>query len=222
MTRLTETIKSFPHMTLTVIREASGRYRRGKYVPAVSIVGAVTFDPILDWAVLVGHELETGDGPFFFKTTDELPEPLEASSSAAMVGYYAIRLDDDRFQLAETRDLALAMSAINLITPGTGTHSVEAPFTFEIVAGVQAMTGREETDLPEGMSESETLVVYTESMLLPQTLDPNPGFQGDVIVLDWLGTGAAYWYVGKVEKYTAHYRAYISLGSGLLRSEESP
>lgn len=68
-----------------------------------------------------------GDGGWFvtgdrviFSTTSALPDPLQP-----LTGYYVIRVDDTTMQVAESKDDALAGTAIDLTDAGTGTHTVK-------------------------------------------------------------------------------------------------
>lgn len=213
MTALPGAITSLPHATYEVVRTPGGTVRKGKNVPAPELESAITFEVLTDEATITGHGFDTGAGPFFLSTTDTLPTPLEASSAAAMVGYYLIVIDADTVQLAETEEDALAEIPIlfdDVDNDGLGTHTISSPFTFSIVAGVQPVTGRVTRDLPEGSSADETLVVFTTSRLFPR-MGPEPGFEPDYLMIDWFGVGTEEpWYVDKCEKFTQHYRAWIT------------
>lgn len=67
---------------------------------------------------LTAHGLETGSGPIRLTTSGTLPAGL-----ALATDYYVIKLSSSTFSLAETRALALARTAIDFTSDGTGTHT---------------------------------------------------------------------------------------------------
>lgn len=72
-----------------------------------------------DQLVITGHGFQTGDGPVLAATAGTLPAPLLASTP-----YHVIRVDNDNIRLADTRALAIAGTAIDLTTIGTGAHTI--------------------------------------------------------------------------------------------------
>lgn len=65
------------------------------------------------------HDLATGDGPFFVSSTGALPAGL-----AALTPYWAIADTPTALRLAASRADALAGTAINLTSSGSGAHSL--------------------------------------------------------------------------------------------------
>jgi hypothetical protein len=65
------------------------------------------------------HGLATGQGPAFISTTGSLPSPLIANTA-----YWVIAVDADHFQLATSLANALALTAINLTTAGSGNDTL--------------------------------------------------------------------------------------------------
>jgi hypothetical protein len=78
---------------------------------------------------IVAHGLTTGAGPFTLTTTGTLPAPLTTGTD-----YYAIVEDADHFQLAWTRAAALADTAIDMSSTGTGTHTLVTGAAFDELA----------------------------------------------------------------------------------------
>lgn len=218
MSNLTGVIYSFPHREIVVTRTPSPRYAMGKLLDVLEINEVVTFDSTSDAVNLIDHGLELADGPVQFKAADIISPPTSGAlpvGLAPLTNYWIIPIDDDSFWLAASRADALAANYIIFMDDGAGTLTVEAPFTFTIIAGVQPVDGREVNDLPEGSSMDEVLVLYTESKLITR-MDPNTnasvGYDPDSVSIDFWGDGFEDWYVYKVEKFTAHYRAYVALG----------
>lgn len=65
------------------------------------------------------HGMETGDGPVRVSSSTTLPAGL-----AAATDYWVIRVDANTFKLATSRANALAGTAIDLTSQGTGTHTL--------------------------------------------------------------------------------------------------
>lgn len=80
----------------------------------------VTFSAATNKATKATHGLETGDGPVFFATAGGSQPP----ELVAGTGYYVIKSDANTFYLAASRALALAGTAIDLSTDGTGTTTI--------------------------------------------------------------------------------------------------
>jgi len=82
----------------------------------LTLFGVDTSD---DGLLSAGHGMQTGDGPVRVTTGGGLPAGLSAG-----VDYYVIRIDADRFKLATSAANALAGTAVNLTTKGSGTHQL--------------------------------------------------------------------------------------------------
>lgn len=72
---------------------------------------------------MTAHGFATGDGPYRLATTGTLPAatPTTLDSSTS---YWVIRSDADNFKLATSRANAIALTAIDITTQGTGTHTI--------------------------------------------------------------------------------------------------
>lgn len=80
-----------------------------------------TADAGTDLLTCVGHGLLTGEGPAATRNIGGgLPAPL-----AAVTDYWVIRIDADHVKLATSSSNAMAGTAINLTTNGTGTNVLE-------------------------------------------------------------------------------------------------
>jgi hypothetical protein len=80
-----------------------------------------TADSGTDQLTMVGHGLLTGDGPAAGRNIGGgLPSPL-----VGVTDYWIIRIDDDHVKLATSSSNAMAGTAINLTTNGTGTNILE-------------------------------------------------------------------------------------------------
>ena len=92
----------------------------------------VTFDDVNDGVVHTGHGMATGDGPFTFSNSGgALAAPLVAGTS-----YWAIKTSNDRYKLATSLANALAATAIDLTTAGSGTNTVIRNRRLVIPTGV--------------------------------------------------------------------------------------
>ena len=84
-----------------------------------------------------------------------------------------------------------------------GHYTPGAPSTLQIVADVQAVTGRLLRDLPEGRRAEDTMVVYT----LTELIALDPATDSDVISID-----GDDWRVFKVQRFRVfanRYRAWV-------------
>lgn len=99
--------------------------------------GSITWTPVnvdvsLDTIEVVGHLMETGDGPFRLTTGGGLP-----TGALTATDYWAIKVTDDRFKLATSYDNAIAGTPVNLTGIGTGTSTVARALTIgkDLTAG---------------------------------------------------------------------------------------
>lgn len=76
-----------------------------------------------------GHGLKTGDGPVWVLTTTTLPGGVTASGGNPLrsVDHWIIRVDDNNVKLATSFALALAGTALDITSAGTGTLTLTAP-----------------------------------------------------------------------------------------------
>jgi len=98
------------------------------------LIEAESIDHWNDYLTIPGHGFATGDGPFYVAATTTIPTGL-----AALTDYYAIRIDDDRLQVATSNGNALANTFVNLTTPGVGVVSISP-----VAAITAAANGTEE------------------------------------------------------------------------------
>lgn len=88
--------------------------------PLVVVDDTFTGEADDDLLTATAHGLLTGDGPLFVSNVGgALPAPLVAGTP-----YYAIKSTNDAIKLATSRENALAGTAIDLTTDGTGTHTL--------------------------------------------------------------------------------------------------
>ncbi len=241
MTELSGVIGSFNPQTLVVTRTVAGRLRRGRYIPAPQMDDVTVLDGATDTLDLPGHGLVTGSGPVQLRTDGTLPtgisgieeslalfpQPISymgsylggvpgetVITSAQVSGYYwIIRVDDDTVKLATSYLNATAGHGISFDSDGTGTFRVFAPAAFPIVAGVQAVSGRDIQWMPAGMSADETLTLYTETMLIPvmPAGTGKPAREPDIVTITWLGQ-VEDWTVQRVEQFlniSSHFRVTV-------------
>jgi hypothetical protein len=90
-----------------------------------------TADNTTDYLAATSHGLSTGDGPFYLKTTGTLPTVLSSSTK-----YWAIKIDANTIQLATSKANALANTAVNFSSNGSGTHTIAKGEYIRIPAGV--------------------------------------------------------------------------------------
>lgn len=135
-------------------------------------------------------------------------------SDEQVSGYYWVIVpDDDTIQLATSYLNAVAGYSIDFDSDGTGLFHLFAPRAFPIVAGVQAVSGRDIQWMPAGMSAEETLTLYTTTMLVP-VMPAGTGQQArepDVVTILWLGQ-VEDWTVQKVEQFlniSSHFRVMV-------------
>lgn len=83
-----------------------------------------TVDPTTDIATVTGSNVVTGTGPVQVSTTTTLPAGLAASTN-----YWLIRVDADHFKFATSYANAIAGTAIDITTAGTGTQTVDTVAT---------------------------------------------------------------------------------------------
>lgn len=81
-----------------------------------------------------GHGFVTGEGPFFFTTSSALPGGITAGTK-----YWAIRVDADTFKIATSRSLAIAGTAVDITTQGTGTQTCDRGKYIVVPAEVTRM-----------------------------------------------------------------------------------
>lgn len=87
----------------------------------------VTFTNATDHCDLTAHGMVDGDGPFQFSGAD-IPV-----GTTLLTDYFAVRVDDDNFKMATTRDLALAGTADVVLTDdGSGTIKLEGVIRAEL------------------------------------------------------------------------------------------
>jgi hypothetical protein len=85
-----------------------------------------------DNVTLTSHGMSTGDGPFQFTTSAaDLPAGL-----AVLTDYWAIRIDNNTFQVATSRANALAGTQVDITDAGTGTHTIDRETRLIVPAGV--------------------------------------------------------------------------------------
>lgn len=96
---------------------ASNRVLIGSKAPQDFIPADV--DTATDAITITAHGFVTGDGPYQVSSTGTLPGGLAVSTD-----YFAIVVDADIFQLASNRTNALAGTAIDITSQGTGTHTI--------------------------------------------------------------------------------------------------
>lgn len=100
---------------LTVAELLAGALKAG-------VIADDVFDAVVnatDKITLTGHALETGDGPVQLTTSGVLPAPLAVSTD-----YWVIKVDANTIKLATTLSRALAGTAIDLTTDGSGTNTL--------------------------------------------------------------------------------------------------
>ena len=97
--------------------------------PLVYADNAITsVDHTVDTLTKVSHALKTGDGPIQLTTTGALPTGL-----ALATDYWIYSVDANVFKLATNIENALAGTAINFTSNGSGTHTiVDTPSTKRV------------------------------------------------------------------------------------------
>ena len=84
-----------------------------------------------DTVAAAGHGMQTGWGPFYVSSSGALPGGLSAT-----VKYWAIRVDANTLQLATSRADALASTAVDITSAGSGTHTLRRGASLVIPPGV--------------------------------------------------------------------------------------
>ncbi len=176
-----------------------------------------------DTLQLTAHGLSTGDGPIHVLTTGTVPGGL-----ALLTNYYAINAGANLVKLAESLADALAGTAVDITSAGTGTHSITSvsatirPYVVTRYAtgtmlkgrftpgaatkhalgmsSIQPQRGRELLVGPEGQTGDDVKLVLTRFELRPTPGSPDEvAYDGDT------------WKVFHVETWRAfggvHYRA---------------
>jgi plastocyanin len=111
-----------------------------------------------DTVTVAGHGELTGAGPYYVASTGGLPAGL-----AAQTPYWLIRVDDDTLKFAASQANAIAGTAIDLTTTGTGTHTITRTgndvLVERVVAGLQGVAGKNYTATAAGATGSKSWTV---------------------------------------------------------------
>ena len=83
----------------------------------ITLADAHAINAVTDEFSSPGHGLDTGTGPM--QVTKEAPAAVLAAGLSLHTNYWAIRVDDDAFQLAATRADAIAGRAVDITDNGT-------------------------------------------------------------------------------------------------------
>lgn len=118
-----------------------------------------TVDSTANTIVLTAHGMATGDGPFYVSNSGgALPAPLAANTS-----YWVIKVDANTIQLATSKANALASTAIDLTTTGTGTQTLlrneNDVVVAQLVQGLNAVTGANYSAAATGTTGSQVATV---------------------------------------------------------------
>lgn len=121
---------------LTALNAVVDKNYTAEYATLIVTDFTFTADNTTNTLTKAAHTLVTGDGPFQLTTTGGLPAGL-----ATVTDYWAIRLTDNTFQLATTLANALAGTAIDITTDGTGTQTLTDTASTKSPDGPLAVTG---------------------------------------------------------------------------------
>lgn len=151
----------------------------GRYLPnADTDLDVTAVDAAADTLTIDGHDLATGDGPFWLSvpdpTVDVLPTPLDATAPN-----WAIVVDVDTIKVAASKADAIALIPIDLIDIGLGAFP-HLSNSFIAPGSVQALGDDELRDLPEGQSTEDMRQLFTIVELRERTNDNDP----DVVLVD--------------------------------------
>lgn len=122
---------------------------------ATLTMGTVT--PAADTIAITAHGMTTGDGPYYVQNSGGgLPAPLTVSTP-----YWIIVTDANTIKLATSKANALALTAIDITTAGTGTQTIDRS-SNDVVAeqlkqGLNAAVGANYTVALTGTAGSKVL-----------------------------------------------------------------
>lgn len=144
--------------------------------PTDFLPGAVSITPVNTIAI-TGINLTTAQ-PIVFAGAD-LPDPLVAGTV-----YYAIRVDNDTFQVATSIANANAGTEINLIDAGTGTHTLNVYLQLFTQNGITYIDNNAFQNTASGFPAADynELVAYTATV--PNVV-AQLGFIGDPLFAGW-------------------------------------
>jgi len=101
------------------VADSRARYRRGYVGFAAKNFATTDVDTGTEVLTITGHGINRSGFPVRFTTTTTLPTGLSLATT-----YYAIYVSADTIKVATTEANALAGTAINITTTGTGTHTI--------------------------------------------------------------------------------------------------
>lgn len=139
---------------------------KGKGVTATTVsytsLADLTFGTVTaatDEITITAHGMSTGDGPFYVSNSGgALPSPLAANTS-----YWVIKVDADNIKLATSKANALASTAIDLTTAGTGTQTLlrseNDVVIAQLVQGLNAVVGANYAATATGSTGSQVATV---------------------------------------------------------------
>jgi microcystin-dependent protein len=118
------------------VPDLRGTFARGAVgVPNQTFLPAAV-NPAIETVTVTGHGLNRTGFPVRFTTTGTLPGGLVAGTT-----YFAIVVDENSFMVASTYALALAGTATDLTSQGTGTHTLAQAADPDAAARVASAPG---------------------------------------------------------------------------------
>jgi hypothetical protein len=111
-----------------------------------------------DAFTVVAHGMTTGDGPYRLSNSGGgLP-----TGSAVDTNYWIIKLTADTFSIASSKANAIALTAVNITSDGTGTHTLQRQqndvIIAQLVQGLSAVVGANFTTVQTaGAGQTDTL-----------------------------------------------------------------
>lgn len=136
-------------------------------IDVLTTSGNITFgtiDATANTFVATAHGMQTGDGPFRLATTGTLP-----AGSAVDTDYWIINIDANTIKLATSKANAIALTALDITTAGSGTNSLlriaNDVIVSQLVQALNAVVGKNFTaaDVP-GAGDTDTITVTANTV----------------------------------------------------------
>lgn len=132
-------------------------FPRGTGMVPSQAFATTAVDTTNDLITIVGHRFNRSGFRVRFTTSNTLPSGISLATT-----YFVIWVSDDTFKLASTEANALAGTAIDITSQGTGTHTASQYMDTAASTRTALATGGNTGDMP-GTVQSESLGPHTHN-----------------------------------------------------------
>lgn len=169
--------------TYEVRRRSASDYVGGVYQPFDDVDLDVT-EILAGVFTAAAHPFVTGQGPIY--PTVDIPSPLVEKTP-----YWLISVDENHFQLAASRALALAETALEVDELEVA-QTLHLSNALSITMSISPATGRDTVSEESSEETTEERLAFSEVELHGRF----PGFDADIVVIDdegWVVDNAKHW-----------------------------